>query len=116
MTSGWLMALRRSPHPSRAGALSHQATPNGPLEMITGAQIRLARALLDWSPWKLARSSRVPSAVIRRAESVDGEPTITFYQEALIRNALQDAGADLLISRFARVRVRAAHRDFDRRV
>jgi len=24
----------------------------------------------------------------------DGEPTITFYQEALIRNALQDAGVE----------------------
>src|SRR4051812_21785906 len=62
--------------------------------MITGAQIRQARELLDWSPWKLARSSRVPSAVIRRAESVDGEPTITVYQEALIRNALLDAGVE----------------------
>ena len=56
--------------------------------MITGAQIKAARELLGWTPWKLARSSRVPSAVIRRAESVDGEPTITVYQEALIRNAL----------------------------
>ena len=59
--------------------------------MITGAQIRLARKLLDWSPWRLARSSRVPSAVIQRAEAADGEPPITAYQEALIRNALLDA-------------------------
>jgi hypothetical protein len=62
--------------------------------MITGAQIRRARELLEWTPWKLARFSRVPSAVIQRAEAVDGEPTITVYQEALIRNALQDAGVE----------------------
>jgi len=62
--------------------------------MITGAQIKAARELLGWAPWKLARFSRVPSAVIRRAESVDGEPTITVYQEALIRNALLDAGVE----------------------
>jgi hypothetical protein len=66
-------------------------------EMITGAQIKAARELLGWTPWKLARSSQVPSAVIRRAESVDGEPTITVYQEALIRNALRDAGAEFTI-------------------
>jgi len=36
----------------------------------------------------------VPSAIIRRAESVEGEPPITVYQEALIRNVLQDAGVE----------------------
>jgi hypothetical protein len=64
--------------------------------MITGAQIKAARELLGWAPWKLARFSRVPSAVIRRAESVDGEATITVYQEALIRNALLDAGVEFI--------------------
>ena len=62
--------------------------------MITGTQIRQARKLLEGEPSKLARFSRVPSAVIQRAEAVDGEPTITVYQEALIRNALLDAGVE----------------------
>src|SRR3954451_24573174 len=49
------------------------------------------RELLGWTPWKLARSSGCPQRSFA-GPSVDGEPTITLYQVALIRNPLLDAG------------------------
>jgi ribosome-binding protein aMBF1 (putative translation factor) len=62
--------------------------------VITGAQIRQARKLLGWEPYKLAQRAKVHSLIIQRAESVTGEPPITAYQEALIRNALQAVGVE----------------------
>jgi hypothetical protein len=61
---------------------------------ITGAQIRAARELLGWTRQKLALRAKLPTPIIQRAESVEGELPITSYQEALIRNALQDAGLE----------------------
>ena len=60
--------------------------------MITGAQIRLGRELLGWAQTRLAQRAKVHSAIVKRAESVDGEPPITVYQEALIRNTLERFG------------------------
>ena len=40
--------------------------------MITGAQIRAARALLDWSARDLSRASRVSPATIQRLERTPG--------------------------------------------
>ena len=51
--------------------------------MITGAQIRQARELLGWPPTRLAQRAKVHSAIVRRAESVEGEPPITVYQAPL---------------------------------
>ena len=45
--------------------------------MITGAQIRQARELLGWPPTRLAQRAKVHSAIVRRAESVEGEPPVT---------------------------------------
>jgi hypothetical protein len=39
---------------------------NGPLEVITGAQIRQARELLGWPPTRLAQRAKVHSAIVRR--------------------------------------------------
>ena len=50
--------------------------------MITGDQIRQARKLLGWLSSRLG------------AESVDGEPPITVYQAALIRDALGRFGIE----------------------
>jgi len=60
--------------------------------MITGAQIRHARKLLGWERYKLAQRAKVHSSIIERAESVPGEPPITDYQKASIREALRAAG------------------------
>jgi len=64
------------------------------LSVITGAQIRQARKLLGWEPYKLAQRAKVHSLIIERAESVAGEPSITAYQAAFIREALQNAGVE----------------------
>jgi ribosome-binding protein aMBF1 (putative translation factor) len=55
---------------------------------MTGDQIRQARKLLGWPSSRLAQRAKMHSAIVRRAESVDGEPPITVYQAALIRDAL----------------------------
>jgi transcriptional regulator with XRE-family HTH domain len=62
--------------------------------MITGAQIKAARKLLGWEPFQLAQRAGVHAAIVQRAESVESEPPITPYQEALIRNALQYGGVE----------------------
>src|SRR4051812_26953675 len=62
--------------------------------MITGNQIRQARKLLGWPSSRLAQRAKVHSAIVRRAESVDGEPPITVYQAALIRDALGRFGIE----------------------
>jgi hypothetical protein len=75
--------------------------------MITGAQVRQARKLLGWEPYKLARRAKVHSLIIQRAETVTGEPPITAYQEALIRNALQAVGLEFTNGDPPGVRLRA---------
>jgi hypothetical protein len=64
------------------------------LEMITGAQIRKARELLGWAPSRLAQRAKLHSAIVQRAESLDGEPPITVYQHALIRDTLERFGIE----------------------
>ena len=44
--------------------------------MITGARIREARLLLGLEASALAKRAKLPSSVISRAESINGEPTI----------------------------------------
>ena len=60
--------------------------------MITGAQIRAARAMLRWSADKLAEEARLGVATIRRADAADGEPSITTANAHAIRAALEGAG------------------------
>jgi len=65
--------------------------------MITGDQIRQARKLLGWAASRLAQRAKVHSAIVRRAESVDGEPPVTVYQAALIRDTLERFGIEFTI-------------------
>jgi len=44
--------------------------------------------------FEACQRAKLHSAIVQRAESVLGLPPITAYQEALIRNALQDAGVE----------------------
>lgn len=64
--------------------------------MITGAQIRAARGLIRWSADTLAENSKLGVATVRRAESVDGVPTITGANLAAIRAALEGAGVEFI--------------------
>jgi len=62
--------------------------------MITGARIREARLLLGLEASALAKRAKLPSSVISRAESIDGEPTITIAQARAIQHALEKAGVE----------------------
>jgi hypothetical protein len=59
--------------------------------MITGAQIRAARAMLRWSPADLSRRSKLSLDAIRRAESADGEAPIKTTDESALRSAFREA-------------------------
>ena len=62
---------------------------------ITGRQIREARALLGLQRNEVAAKARtVTTATIVRAESVDGEPSITTAQATAIKRALEAAGIE----------------------
>lgn len=60
--------------------------------MLTGAQIRAARALLRWSANELASRSSVSYAAIQRAEAVDAVPNMQTKNLAAIQLALEAAG------------------------
>ena len=64
--------------------------------MLTGAQIRAARALLRWSAEELANVSRLGVATIRRAEASDGIVTSTLANIQAILGAFETAGLEFI--------------------
>ncbi len=60
--------------------------------MITGSQIRAARAIVRWSVEELAKIANVGVMTVRRAEAVDGSTTMLPNNAAAIRAALELAG------------------------
>jgi len=64
--------------------------------MITGAQIRAARALVGWSAEDLSGASKVGVATIRRAESHHFVPKTTQANLEAIERALRKAGVELV--------------------
>jgi transcriptional regulator with XRE-family HTH domain len=64
--------------------------------MVTGAQIRAARALIGWSATTLAQRSGVSQPTVQRAESVDGIPRMQAPNLAAIQRALEEAGVVFL--------------------
>lgn len=64
--------------------------------MISGGQIRAARAMLRWSAEKLAEEARLGVATVRRADMADGEPPITPANAHAIQAALEAAGVQFL--------------------
>lgn len=60
--------------------------------MLTGAQIRAARALLKWSGRDLADRCGVSYPALQRAEAVDGMPNMQTRNLAAIKSALENAG------------------------
>ena len=65
-------------------------------DVLTGAQLRAARALLRWSAEELAEYSRLGVATIRRAELKDGPVTSTAANVRAILNTLENAGLELI--------------------
>jgi transcriptional regulator with XRE-family HTH domain len=60
--------------------------------LLTGAQIRAARGLLDLTIAELAQLAGLAVNTIRRAEADDGSGSITFANMKVLRMALEDAG------------------------
>ncbi len=64
--------------------------------MLTGAQIRSARAALGWSAQDLAVKAGVATKTIMRLESVDGIPQSTTGTLLEIKAALETAGIEFI--------------------
>jgi hypothetical protein len=64
--------------------------------MITGGQIRAARAFLKLTAEQVASRAKLGVAIVRRAELVDGEPPIAAANAAAIQSALEAAGIEFV--------------------
>ena len=64
--------------------------------MITSAQIRAARGMLDWSRQDLASHSGVSFASMRRLESFHGIPASNFKTLEAIKSAFEKAGIEFI--------------------
>lgn len=62
--------------------------------MITGGQIRAARALLRWSVETLAGKTSLGLNTIKRAEARDGRTSLTAANELAIRGAFEAGGIE----------------------
>jgi ribosome-binding protein aMBF1 (putative translation factor) len=63
---------------------------------LTGAQIRAARALLQWSAADLARQCALGVNTIRRAEVAQDATSLTAANEMAIRRAFEAAGIEFI--------------------
>lgn len=64
--------------------------------MLRAAQIRAARALLDWRQDDLAREAEVGIATIRRIEIIRGPVTGNVSTQLRIRETLERAGIQFI--------------------
>lgn len=62
--------------------------------MITSAQIRAARGLLNWSRKDLAEKSGVSFASMMRLESFDGVPSSNVKTLEALKKAFEGAGVE----------------------
>ncbi|HRE43658.1 MAG TPA: helix-turn-helix domain-containing protein [Terricaulis sp.] len=64
--------------------------------MLTAAQIRAARALLDWSQRQLAEKAKLSVPTIKRMEGALGPERSTEANVEAVRRALETAGVIFL--------------------
>ena len=64
--------------------------------MISGLQIKAARALLKLSATELAAKSGVSLSTVKRFEQFDGEPAVNMRTLSAVRDALQKSGIEFL--------------------
>ncbi|WP_052832977.1 PAS domain-containing protein [Bradyrhizobium sp. LTSP885] len=69
---------------------------SAPPSKLTGAQMRAARGILNWSVKQFAKQSRVSPAVVRRLEEYDGALPVSDELIELFQKTLSDAGIELL--------------------
>lgn len=78
--------------------------------LLTGEQIRAARAFLRWRAEDLAQHSKLGVATIRRAEAVDGPVPITPANAEAIVRTFEDAGIEFSNGDAPGVRMRSKRR------
>jgi transcriptional regulator with XRE-family HTH domain len=67
------------------------------MNIVTGAQIRAARALLDWGQDLLARKSKVSVGTIRRMEEFGPKPVVAVTNTlAKVTGTIEAAGVQFL--------------------
>ena len=64
--------------------------------MLTGAQIRAARALLRWSMHDLAGKAEIGISTVQRMELSDGVPGASGKNLEAVQRALEEAGVEFL--------------------
>ncbi len=64
--------------------------------MLSGLQIRAARALLRWSAQQLAEAAKVGVATVRRFELEDGIPSGNARILDAIKHTLEDQGIEFI--------------------
>jgi ribosome-binding protein aMBF1 (putative translation factor) len=64
--------------------------------MITGRQIRMARAALGWTAAELAHRSGVSASAIQRAEAAGGMPTMKSTNLFKLQRALEIGGVQFI--------------------
>ena len=64
--------------------------------MITSAQIRAARGMLDWTRSDLSKKSGVGFSSMQRLESADGVPGAQFKTLEAIKDAFEEAGIEFI--------------------
>ncbi len=79
--------------------------PDGSLR-LTGAQMRGARGMLNWSVKQLALRTGISSAVIRRFEEYSDSPPMPDETMDILRNTFSDAGIEFLFSQVGKPGVR----------
>ena len=63
--------------------------------MITGKQVREARALMGLQRSKFAEKAGVPHLIVKLAEMTDDDCAVTLQRERQIRKAIEGAGIEL---------------------
>jgi transcriptional regulator with XRE-family HTH domain len=64
--------------------------------LITGEQIRAARAMLKWTADDLAKKSEIGVATIRRLETMNGLPSGQARILSAIQKALEEGGVEFI--------------------
>ena len=64
--------------------------------MLSGLQIRAARALLRWSAQQLAEAAKVAVTTVRRFELEDGIPSANIRTIEAIKRTLEDQGIEFI--------------------
>ena len=79
-------------------------------KLITGSQLRAARALVRWSQGDLAQESQVATATISDAEAGDGPVSVPVADGRALRLALERTGIEFIDENGGGVGVRFAKR------